>query len=172
MILSIYLMAHNVLYPSLVMVVFPTHINCDIYLHRKLHYSIGADYWDIKCRNNDIDLIKNKTIINVLNKIRRVPCGYYIRTSLVLCNEMNRQYAVDRIIFIAHLFNRIHAMAPLTAPLFGLHILKGIFSLKNGTKIVLLIMRTSPFKGTCLFIYSIEVPFALYGTHLHCKPGQ
>jgi len=48
--------------------------------------------------------------------------------------------------------NRIHAMAPITAPLFGLHILKGIFSLKNGTKIVLLIMRTSPFKGTCLFI--------------------
>ena len=67
--------------------------------------------------------------------------------------------------------NSFPVMAPISAPLFGLHILKGIFSLKNGTKIVLLIMRTSPFKGTCLFIYSVEDSFALYGPHLRCyKP--
>jgi hypothetical protein len=50
--------------------------------------------------------------------------------------------------------NRIQAIAPLMAQEKGVLFLKGCNSLKNWTKIVLLIMRTSMVKGTCLFIYT------------------
>ena len=67
--------------------------------------------------------------------------------------------------------NTIFSSAFSSTLLIGVHFLKGIFSLKNGTKIVLLIMRTSPFKGTCLLIQVKQAKNALYGPHIRCyKP--
>ena len=60
-------------------------------------------------------------------------------------------------------------MARGAEPLFGVYFSGGHFSLKNRTCTPLLRHSASPNKGTCLFIYSIEVPFALYGPHLRCN---
>jgi hypothetical protein len=48
--------------------------------------------------------------------------------------------------------------------------LKGHISLKNWTQRV--ILRHRPFKGTCFLIKKKEAKVALFGPHLHCKPGQ
>jgi hypothetical protein len=58
--------------------------------------------------------------------------------------------------------NSFHVMAPILALLLGLLFLRGHIFLKNWSYRPLLRASTSPFNGTCLFIYSIEVPFALY----------
>jgi hypothetical protein len=47
------------------------------------------------------------------------------------------------------MLNRIQAMVPLTAPLFGVLFLRGHISLKNRTYCPLLRDSTSSFKGTC-----------------------
>ena len=62
--------------------------------------------------------------------------------------------------------NSFPVMAVNKQPLSGVYYLEGEISLKTGTKIVLLRHSASPFKGTCLFLYSIEVPFGLYGPYL------
>ena len=54
-------------------------------------------------------------------------------------------------------------MAVHVRPLFGVYYSEGEISLKNGSKIVLLRDSTSPFKGACLFTYSMEVLLTLYG---------
>jgi hypothetical protein len=60
-------------------------------------------------------------------------------------------------------FNRIQAMVPLTAPLFGVIFLRGHISLKNWTYCPVLRDSTSPFKGTCLLITLKQAKNALYG---------
>jgi hypothetical protein len=49
--------------------------------------------------------------------------------------------------------NRIPVMAPILAPILGVHFFRGRFSLKNGTFCPLSIHDSSSFKDTCLFIY-------------------
>jgi hypothetical protein len=79
--------------------------------------------------------------------------------------------SLDLLCPIVMYLNSFPVMAPLTAPLIGVHFLKGCISLKNWTKTVLLIMCTSPFKGTCHFIYSVEDPLGLYvASVLRYKP--
>jgi hypothetical protein len=48
--------------------------------------------------------------------------------------------------------NRIQAMVPLTAPLFGAIFLRGHISVKNRTYCPLLRKSATPFKSTCLLI--------------------
>jgi hypothetical protein len=60
------------------------------------------------------------------------------------------------------LFNRIQAMVPLTAPLFGVIFLRGHISVKNRTYCPLLRANATPFNGTRLLIYLKEVPDGYY----------
>jgi hypothetical protein len=62
--------------------------------------------------------------------------------------------------------NRIPVMAPILAPLFGVHFLRGRIFLKNRSYRPLLRASTSLFNGTCLLIKLKEVKVALYGPHL------
>jgi hypothetical protein len=62
--------------------------------------------------------------------------------------------------------NRIQAMVPLTATLFGVFFLRGHISLKNWTYWPLLRESATPYQRTCLLIRLKEVPDALYGPHL------
>jgi hypothetical protein len=53
-------------------------------------------------------------------------------------------------------------MAPILAPLFGVHFLRGCFSLKNWTYCPVLRVRATPFKSTCLLIRLKEAKIDLY----------
>jgi hypothetical protein len=55
---------------------------------------------------------------------------------------------------INHAFNRIPVMAPILAPILGVHFLKGHFSLKNGTICPLISHDSSSFKDTCFLTKS------------------
>jgi hypothetical protein len=61
---------------------------------------------------------------------------------------------------------------PLAAFHFRVYFFRGYITLKNRTYCPLSSHDTSSLKDTCLLIYSKEVPDGLYGTHLHCEPGQ
>ena len=94
----------------------------------------------------------------------------------ITCHDFIMSQSMDSNIFVVSMrifvradLNRIQAMAPRLAPLLGVYFLWGYISLKKWTYTPLLRHSASPNKGTCLFIYSIEVPFALYGPHLRCN---
>jgi hypothetical protein len=53
---------------------------------------------------------------------------------------------------VSYIVNRIQAMVPLMAPLFGVIFLRGHIFLKNWTYCPLLRESASPFKSTCLLI--------------------
>jgi hypothetical protein len=65
------------------------------------------------------------------------------------------------------LLNSIPVMAPILAPILGIHFFRGHISLKNRTYCPLFSHDSSSFKGTCFLIRLIVLPDALYGPHLH-----
>jgi hypothetical protein len=66
-------------------------------------------------------------------------------------------------------FNRIPVMAPILAPILGVHFWGDHISLKNGIFCPLFSHDSSSFKGTCFLIRLIVLLDALYGPHLHCR---
>jgi hypothetical protein len=69
------------------------------------------------------------------------------------CVVMDSAYMSDAMCQIGRKewgINRIPVMAPILAPLFGVHFLLGCFSLKNWTYCPVLRVRATPFKSTCL----------------------
>jgi hypothetical protein len=68
-----------------------------------------------------------------------------------------------------YFLNRIPVMAPILAPILGVHFFRGHISLKNGTFCPFSSHDSSSFKDTCLFIYLKEAKVALYGPHLHWR---
>jgi hypothetical protein len=65
--------------------------------------------------------------------------------------------------------NRIPVMAPILAPILGVHFLGEHISLKNGTFCPLFSHDSSSFKDACFLIRLKVLPYPLYGPHLHCR---
>jgi hypothetical protein len=75
-------------------------------------------------------------------------------------NRLTKKRSSSRVI------NSFYVMAPILAPLFGVHFLQGHISLKNRSYCPLLRASTSPFKSRCLLIRLKEISDALNGPHL------
>jgi hypothetical protein len=60
-------------------------------------------------------------------------------------------------------------MAPILAPILGVHFLREHISLKNGTFCPLSSHNSSSLKDACFLIRFKVLPDALYGPHLHCR---
>jgi hypothetical protein len=65
-----------------------------------------------------------------------------------------------------YIFNRIQAIIPLTGLAFGVFFLGEHISLKNRTYRPLLIRSMSSFKGACVLIYLIVLPFECNGSYV------
>jgi hypothetical protein len=100
-------------------------------------------------------------------KIQLKNVGIPWAESIQLISWLNQFSSWDSMGWSSENANRIPVMAPISAPILGVHFFRGHISIKNGTFCPLSSHDSSSFNDTCLLIYLKWAKAAFYGTHLH-----